>query len=130
MANHGTYFVNLGKDPELLDLGGRNVYKLRCAEKAANKKAVTRWFSALVGGPDGDVAARLAKGDSIAIMGEMSLTEYKPKKQRYPGEMVREDEMRFAKIFKIIKSPTFFADAPDDVTDAPAGDEVPDLEGL
>lgn len=135
MSNNGTYIVNLGKDPEKLELGGRECYKLRCAEKAGNKKAITRWFTAIVGGPDCATAARLDQGDSIAITGELSLTEYKNKKTR---EMVKEDEMPFAKIMRVIKSPTFFTeqgkpDAADEgapTADAPAGDEPPDLSGL
>jgi len=136
MSNNGTYIVNLGKDPEELALGGRPCVKLRCAEKAGNKKAITRWFTAIVGGPDVEVATRLAAGDTIAVSGELSLTEYKPKKQRYKGEMVREDEMPFAKLMRVIKSPTFFSDeAPatasaEPTADAPEGDAAPDLEGL
>lgn len=138
MSNNGTYVVNLGKDPESLELGGRPVYKLRCAEKAGNKKAITRWFTAIVGGPDVDAASRLAQGDTIILAGELSLTEYKAKKPRYKGEMIREDEMPFAKLLRVIKSPTFFAEKTDDVpaddgaptADAPEGDTPPDLAGL
>lgn len=136
MSNNGTYIVNLGKDPEKLELGGRECYKLRCAEKAATKKAITRWFTAIVGGPDVATAARLAQGDTIALAGEMALTEYKAKKPRYKGEMIREDEMPFAKLLRVIKSPTFFAEqAPAEETgeptaDAPEGDTPPDLSGL
>lgn len=138
MSNSGVYIVNLGKDPEVLQLGGRDCYKLRCAEKAGNKKAITRWFTAIVGGPDTDTASRLAQGDTIAISGELSLTEYKPKKPRYKGEMIREDEMPFAKIMRVIKSPSFFADPADappaddgaPTADAPEGDTPPDLSGL
>jgi single-stranded DNA-binding protein len=139
VSNNGTWIVNLGKPPEALQLGGRECYKIRCAEKAATKKAVTRWFTAIVGGPDVNTAQRLAQGDTIAISGEMALTEYKAKKPRYKGEMIREDEIPFAKILRVIKSPTFFAeqgesDAPADdgapTADAPEGDTPPDLTGL
>ena len=137
MSNNGTYIVNLGKPPEALQLGGRDCYKLRCAEKAATKKAITRWFTAIVGGPDVATASRLAQGDTIAISGEMALTEYKPKKERYKGEMRTEDEMPFAKILRVIKSPTFFdekdesaAEAGGPTADAPEGDTPPDLSGL
>lgn len=133
MSNNGTYIVNLGKAPEPITLGGRECYKLRCAEKAATKKAITRWFTALVGGPDVNTASRLAQGDTIAVTGELALTEWKDKK----GVMQKEDEMPFAKIMRVIKSPTFFADkdeAPADsggpTADAPAGDAPPDLSGL
>ena len=138
MSNNGTYIVNLGKDPEKLTLGGRDCYKLRCAEKAATKKAITRWFTAIVGGPDVSTAERLAKGDSIALTGELALTEYPAKKAKYRGEMIREDEMPFAKIMRVIKSPTFFSEeaaAPDaeqgaPTADAPEGDTPPDLSDL
>jgi single-stranded DNA-binding protein len=140
MSNNGTWVVNLGKDPEKLSLGGRDCYKLRCAEKAATKKAITRWFTAIVGGPDVDTASRLAEGNTIIVTGEMALTEYKAKKPRYKGEMIREDEIPFAKILRVVKSETFFADktksgeAPADegapTADAPEGDTPPDLSGL
>ena len=135
MSNNGTYIVNLGKPPEALQLGGRDCYKLRCAEKAATKKAITRWFTAIVGGPDVATASRLAQGDTIAISGEMALTEYKPKKERYKGEMRTEDEMPFAKILRVVKSKTFFEEKAegDDggpTADAPEGDTPPDLSGL
>ena len=135
MSNSGTYIANLGKDPEELELGGRPCVKLRVAEKAGNKKAIARWFTAIVGGPDVETAKRLRKGDTIALTGELSLTEYKAKKPRYAGEMIREDEMPFAKLMRVIKSPTFFADDSDAPTgeptaDAPAGDTPPDLSGL
>jgi single-stranded DNA-binding protein len=135
MSNSGVWFANLGKDPEELELGGKAVMKLRCAEKAGNKKAETRWFTALVGGPDVETAKRLAKGDSIALSGEMVLKSYKPKKPRYKGEVIMEDEISFAKLVKVIKSPTFFAEqeAPAEegapTADAPAGDAAPDLTG-
>jgi single-stranded DNA-binding protein len=137
VSNNGTYIVNLGKDPEKLELGGRECFKLRCAEKAATKKAITRWFTAIVGGPDTATAARLAQGDTIAITGELALTEYKAKKPRYKGEMIREDEIPFAKIMRVLKSPSFFSDAEapagesgEPTADAPEGDTPPDLTGL
>jgi len=132
MSNSGVYIVNLGKDPEQLELGGRQLYKLRVAEKAASKKAATRWFTALVGGPDLDTASRLKKGDSVALAGELALTEYAARKPRYNGEMVREDEMPFAKLLRVIKSPTFFAQAEATSGVSPESDNqvIPELEGL
>ena len=135
MSNNGTYIVNLGKDPEAISLGGRECYKLRCAEKAATKKAITRWFTAIVGGPDVATAARLKQGDTIAVCGELALTEYPAKKARYKGEMIREDEIPFAKLMRVIKSPSFFEEQPPadegaPTADAPAGDTPPDLSGL
>lgn len=140
MSNMFTGIVSLGKDPEALSLGGRECFKIRCAEKGSSKKAVTRWFTAIVGGPDANTAPRLAKGDTIAITGELILTEYTPKTGPNKGKKQTEDEMPFAKIMKVIKSPTFFADSGESggpqvepgvpSADAPAGDSVPDLEGL
>lgn len=133
MSNNGTYIANLGKDPEELELGGRKCVKIRVAEKGASKRAIPRWFTAIVGGPDTDVAIQLKKGDTVALSGELVLTEYKNKKT---NQMQREDEMPFAKLLRVIKSPSFFGaqDAPDaDGTpsaDAPAGDAPPDLTGL
>lgn len=139
MSNSGTYIVNLGKAPEALTLGGRECYKLRCAEKGSSKKAITRWFTAIVGGPDVDTASRLSQGDSIAITGELILTEYTPKSGPNKGKKQTEDEMPFAKIMRVIKSESFFGDKPADATDeasgaptadAPAGDTPPDLSDL
>lgn len=134
MSNYGTFFVYLGKAPEDLQLGGKDVVKLRCSEKAGNKRAETRWFTAIVGGPDVEAARRLAKGDMIALAGELVYKKYRPKNAR---EDKYEDEMPFAKLAKVIKSPTFFggtgeaapeAGAP--TADAPAGDTPPDLDDL
>ncbi len=140
MSNSFTAIVNLGKDPEQIELGGRPIVKLRCAEKAASKKSETRWFTTLVGGPDVATGMRLAKGDTICVTGELSLTKYKARKPRYKGEEIQDDEVPFGKILKVLKSPSFFAEqAPVDegapTADAPAGDEAPDiappdLEGL
>lgn len=138
MSNNGTYIVNLGRDPESIELGGRPCYKLRVGEKAATKKAITRWFNAIVGGPDVQTAERLKTGDTIALAGELALIEYPKKKNaKYKGEMVREDEMPFAKILRVIKSPSFFAEQSEapatdgtPTADAPEGDTPPDLAGL
>jgi single-stranded DNA-binding protein len=132
MANQGTYFINLGKDPEELQVGERTLVKLRCAEKGTSKKAVTRWFTALVGGQDAQVAMRLKSGDAIAVSGELILTEYTPKAGPNKGKKQREDEMPFAKILRIVKSPSFFAgEGPADEEPAFSPEpEVPDLEGL
>lgn len=136
MSNSGTYIGNLGKDPEDIEFSGRQCVKLRIAEKAASKRAETRWFTAIVGGPDTEAAKRLKKGDTVAVVGELVLTKYKAKKPRYSGEMLQDDEMPFAKLLRIIKSPSFFgdgdvpADAGAPTADAPEGDTPPDLTGL
>ena len=128
--NNGTYVVNLGADPETIKLGEKEGRKLRCAEKAPGKKNITRWFNAIVTGYDTETADRLRKGDSIVLVGQMALTEWAPKKPRYKGEMVKSDEMPFAKILQVVKSPSFFN--ADDAAEEPAGittTEAPDLAG-
>jgi single-stranded DNA-binding protein len=106
--NNGTYVINLGADPETIQLGEKEGRKLRCAEKAPGKKNVTRWFNAIVTGYDNETADRLRKGDTLIVMGQMGLEEYAPKKPRYKGEKIRVDVMNFAKIFQVVKSPSFF----------------------
>lgn len=135
MANNYTAIASLGKDPEELELGGRACMKLRLAEKAGSKKAETRWFTAIVGGPDVETAKRLAKGDTIAVTGELVLTKYTPKAGPNKGKPQQEDEMPFAKLMRVIKSPTFFSEqgeapAGEPTADAPAGDTPPDLSDL
>lgn len=147
--NNGSYIVNLGADPEPLTLGDKQLMKLRCADKTPGKRSVVRWITAMVGGPDIAVAARLAKGDSIVVVGTLTKTEYAPKKPRYKGEMIATDEIPFAKILQVVKSPTFFGSVPvtnEDVSagsaelvthavttgDFPPADDVsaPEMEGL
>jgi len=106
--NNGTYIVNLGADPEKIELGGRELYKLRCADKTPGKRSIVRWFTAMVGGPDVTVANRLAKGDTIVLTGTLTKEEYSPKKPRYKGEKIETDNMPFAKILQVVKSDTFF----------------------
>ena len=132
MSNSGTYICNLGKDPEELELGGKACIKLRVAEKAGSKRAETRWFSAIVGGPDVETAKQLASGDTVALSGELVYTKFKSKKT---GKFEYTDEMPFAKLLRVIKSPTFFAgkvpeDSGEPTADAPAGDAPPDLSDL
>lgn len=133
MSNSGVYIASLGRDPEELELGGKPCMKLRCAEKAGSKRAETRWFNAIVGGPDVETAKKLAKGDTIALAGELVYTKFKKKGAK---DFTYEDEMPFAKLMRVIKSPTFFAadgaDAPagEPTADAPAGDSPPDLSDL
>lgn len=137
MSNNFTCIVNLGKDPEAIQLGGRDIVKLRCAEKAGSKNAETRWFTALVGGPDVATANRLKQGDTIALTGELVSKSYTAKGGPNKGKKVTEDEMSFAKLMKVIKSPSFFgggeetpAEEGAPTADAPAGDTPPDLSDL
>jgi single-stranded DNA-binding protein len=133
MSNTTVVIGNLGREPEALELGGRPCMKLRIAEKAGSKRAETRWFNAIIGGPDVETAKKLAKGDTIAVTGELVYTKFKKKGAK---DFTYEDEMPFAKLMRVIKSPTFFAgeggDAPagEPTADAPAGDTPPDLSDL
>jgi single-stranded DNA-binding protein len=106
--NNFTAICNLGADPESIQLGDREGRKIRLAEKAPGKKAITRWFNAIVTGKDVEIADRLRKGDTIAVTGQLVQTEFAPKKPRYKGEKVKADEMPFCKLMQVIKSKTFF----------------------
>jgi single-stranded DNA-binding protein len=136
VSNSGTYIVNLGRDPEDMQLGGRDVIKLRVAEKAGSKRAETRWFNAIVGGPDVDTAKQLKSGDQVALSGELVYTSWTPKQGKNKGKKEYGDEMPFAKLLKVLRSPTFFGseEAPaaegEPTADAPAGDTPPDLSDL
>ncbi len=124
--NKSMYVVSLGADPEQIQLGDKEGRKLRCAEKARGKKAITRWFNAIVVGYDNDTADRLRKGDTIILDGELVLEEYAPKKPKYKGEKVRTDSMPFAKIFQVVKSPTFFGQNEASEEGEPAADGTTD----
>lgn len=137
MSNAGMWIVTLGKDPEVIKVGERELLKLRCAEKGGSKKAITRWFTALCSGPDvSTYNGRLGQGDTIALSGELLRVEYTPKNGPKKGVKQEEDEMSYAKIVRVIRSKTFFEQAPDDAPEAAAPafnpDDVapPDLEGL
>jgi single-stranded DNA-binding protein len=108
MANSTTMVVNLGADPETIQLGEKEGRKLRVAEKARGKRAQTRWLNAIVTGFDTETADRLRKGDSIILTGELVLEEYAPRNPKYKGEKVRTDSMPFAKILQVVRSPSFF----------------------
>jgi hypothetical protein len=138
MSNNYTAIATLGKDPEELELGGRACMKLRLAEKAGSKYAETRWFTAIVGGPDVETAKKLASGDTSAGTGELVLKSYPAKAGKNKGKKVTEDEMPFAKLMRVLRSKTFFGEgdaaAPaaegEPTADAPAGDTPPDLSDL
>lgn len=125
--NNYTAIVNVCKEPEALELGGRPCMKLRLADNTFGKNAETRFFNAIVSGNDADVARKLRLGDQLAISGTLVSSSYKPKKGKFKGKTVQSDEMPFAKILQVTKSPSFFAgdDAP--AEDAP-DDDVPNLE--
>jgi single-stranded DNA-binding protein len=130
--NKGMYVVSLGADPENIMLGEKEGRKLRCAEKARGKKSTTRWFNAIVTGYDVDTADKLRKGDSLIVEGELVLESYKPKQPKYKGEERTVDTMPFAKIFHVIKSPTFFGEAEAEAEPEQPGvsaTEAPALDG-
>lgn len=125
--NNYTAIVNLCRAPEALTLGGRECMKLRLADNTFGKQAETRFFDAIVSGNDAEVAGRLAQGDQVVISGTLVATSYKGKKGKNKGKTVQSDQMPFAKILQVTKSPTFFTEQPDDET-ADAGDSSePDL---
>lgn len=140
MSNNYTACVNLTQDPEDLVLGEREIVKLRCADNTFGKNTETRYFDALVAGPDLTAARKLKKGDGLVISGQLTKTSYKSKKGKNKGKTVEADSMPFAKIMQITKSPSFFAgddeagddqesadDSDQDIgTDAPPADEPDD----
>lgn len=143
MSNTYTAVVNLTKDPEDLRLGERDVVKLRCADNTFGKNTETRFFDALVAGPDVEPARQLKTGDQIVITGTLTKTSYKSKKGKNKGKVMESDSMPFAKILQITKSPSFFSgegasdesaedevntDEPDLGTDAGGDDPLADIE--
>lgn len=130
MSNSYTAVVNLTKDPEDLTLGEREVVKLRLADNTFGKNTETRFFDALVAGPDVDAARQLKSGDQIVITGQLTKTSYKSKKGKNKGKTMEADSMPFAKILQITKSPSFFNASPDDEPEADGVNqtEEPDLE--
>lgn len=46
MGSNFTAVVTLVQDPEMLELGGKKVTKIRCVDKATSKKHVDRFFNA------------------------------------------------------------------------------------
>lgn len=127
MSNQFTAHVNLTQDPEELTIGEREVVKLRCADNTFGRNTETRYFDAIVSGPDLTAARKMAKGDGLVITGQLIKSSYKSKKGKNKGKTVETDSMPFAKIMQITKSPTFFSGGDDN--DEPATDtSEPDLD--
>lgn len=125
--NTFTAVVNLCGDPEDVTFGEKSLVRLRLADNTPGKQAKARFFNAIVSGPDIDVAHRLAKGDQIVVTGQLSLTEYKAKKGKLAGKLVTSEEMPFAKILQVTKSPSFFegsSGVADEGDQDPAGDDA------
>ena len=135
MSNISVYFVNLCADPEPLTLGTRDCIKLRCADNTGSKNE-TRFFDAIMGQErDVEKAQRLAKGDRIAIQGQLVKQSYKAKKDGKgikKGQTIYTDAMPFATILEVIKSPSFFSndESSDDSTkeETPEGSKEPSLD--
>lgn len=133
--NNGTYIVNLGAEPENIQLGEREGRKLRVCDNTPGKKTIGRWFNAIVTGKDVEIADRLEKGATIALSGQLCLEEYSPKKPRFKGEKVKVDTMPYAKILQVIKSEKFFGggdadeEAPADGDSGVTDMEAPSLDG-
>lgn len=125
--NNYTAVVNLCREPEDLELGGRPCKKLRLADNTFGKNSETRFFDAIVSGNDAAVASRLARGDQIVITGTLVASSYKGKKGKNKGKTMQADQMPFGKILQVTKSPTFFSSKPDDDTEEPADASEPDL---
>lgn len=126
--NNYTAIVNLCKPSETIELGGRPCAKLRLADNTTGKKSVARFFTAIVSGPDVEVAGRLAQGDQIVISGMLCKTEFVGTRGKTKGQTISDDEMPFAKILQVTRSPSFFGHvAPSPDSDgAPAS---PDSDG-
>lgn len=130
--NTFTAICNLCRDPEELTLGEKQVMKLRLADNTPGKNNETRYFGAIVSGIDVATAKRLATGDAIMVTGQLVSQEYTAKKDGKgvkKGQKVKTDEMPFAKIMQVVKSPTFFGDtntAEPDLGSEPAAAESSD----
>lgn len=123
--NNYTASVNLCRKPEEIELGGRACMKLRCADNTFGKNAEARYFDAIVNGSDVETAKRLDVGDKIIVTGTLQATSYKAKQGKNKGKVIQSDQMPFARILEVTKSPTFFAGKPEeaDDTEAPSLDE-------
>ena len=107
--NNFTAVVNLCRAAEPLTLGGRELMKIRAAENTFGKNSETMFLDCIVGGPDAEVAKRLACGDQIVVTGTLQLGSYKAKKGKMAGKTVQTFSIPFAKILQVTKSPTFFS---------------------
>lgn len=127
--NTFTSVANLCRAPEDLELGGRACVKLRLADNTYGKSE-TRFFDAIVSGPDVETAKKLSQGDQIVVSGTLQKTSYKAKKGKMKGKRVEQDQMPFAKILQVTKSESFFSSEDSDGTDDDATDDsAPDLTG-
>lgn len=122
--------ARLVDNPEELTLGGNEVIKLRLADNPISKERnITRYVDALCGGRLSAVAKKLAKGDTISIVGNLVLREYKAsgKGKVKKGTVMRTDEMPFVQEIRVQRSDTFFgsteatgdADEEAEATEAP-----------
>lgn len=126
MSNTFTAVVNLCRDPEPLELGGKPCQKLRLADNSGSKNDTT-FFGAIVSGRDGDIALQLRKGDEVVISGQLVSGNYKAKKAGKgikKGDVIRTLDMPFARLVKVTRSPTFFSGeaVPVDAPEAAAAD--------
>lgn len=126
MSNQYIAVVNLTQDPEDLTLGEREVVKLRCADNTFGRNTETRFFDAIVSGPDLVAGRQLKKGDQVVISGQLCKTSYKSKSGKNKGKTMEADSMPFAKLMQITKSPSFFSGEGKADTEEENSDE-PDL---
>lgn len=106
--NHGTYIVNVAKDPEQREIGESKIVRLRVADSTFGKNSVTNFFNAEFRGRDAEAVMKLKSGNQIAIVGTLKKVTYRPKSGPNKGKKVEDFEMPFANLLQVLKSETFF----------------------
>lgn len=123
--NHGTYIVNVAKDPEQREIGESKIVRLRVADSTFGKNSVTNFFNAEFRGRDAEAVMKLKSGNQIAITGTLKKVTYRPKSGPNKGKKVEDFEMPFANLLQVLKSETFFGGEKAE----PAPDAEPDTDG-
>jgi single-stranded DNA-binding protein len=129
MSNVTTASVNLCRDPETIQMGEREATKVRVADNTGSRNE-TRFFNVLFTGRDAETANRLRQGDKIIVTGQLVVNSYKAKKDGKgvkKGQTMTSDEMPFARLMEVVKSPSFFSDEEPAAKES-ANTEAPDLE--
>lgn len=122
--NSFTSNATICKAPESIKLGEREGMRIRMVDKVFGKKAVDRFFTIIVTGPDVDVAKRVKVGDQLMITGCLVQEEYTNK----AGQTVKDDTIPFGKILNVTKSPSFFGAAKPEAAEDDSGPiEAPTL---
>lgn len=105
--------VRLTEDPRELQLGGKDLVKLRVADNPikSGKRAddlLPRFVDVLCGNRLVDVARRLRKGDIVTIIGTLVKRKFTAKN----GEVREAEEVPFPDDLWIQRSPSFFESTP------------------